>query len=68
MRQRGIPEDEVLRLLRSVEPFSYNQHGTQHVGYYDSSTRLFAAVAEGVLVTVFHTRPSYVEGLRRRGP
>jgi hypothetical protein len=57
-----------LRLLRSVEPFPYNQDGMQHLGYYDLAARLFAAVAGGSLVTVFRTRPSYVEGLRRRAP
>ena len=66
MQRRNITHEQVLQVIRSAEPFPYNQEGVQHLGYYDSATRLFVAVADRVVVTVFRTRPSYVEGLRRR--
>ena len=64
--RRGISQEEVLRVLKTVDPFPYNQHGVEHLGYYDPDVRLFVAVVEDLVVTVFHTRPTYVEGLRRR--
>lgn len=58
----------MLELIGSVQPFTYNQEGEVHLGYYDPGTRLFVALVDDIVVTVFHTRPSYVEGLKRRLP
>jgi hypothetical protein len=68
MAQRGIAENEVIDLVRFGQPFTYNQHDVEHLGYYDKSTRLFVGVVERVVVTAFKARPQYVEGLRRRAP
>jgi hypothetical protein len=58
--------EEVLSIVRSVEPFPYNHHGRPQLGFYDEASRLFVAVAAGTVVTVFRARAAYVAGLRRR--
>ncbi len=55
-------------LVNSTRPFSYKQKGAEHLGYYDEVSRLFVTAVGDDIITAFYTRPSYVEGLRRRTP
>jgi len=53
-------------LVNSTKPFAYKQKGIEHLGYYDEASKLFVAAVGEDVITAFYTRPSYVEGLRRR--
>jgi len=66
LAHRGISVEQVERLVNSTEPFSYKQKVVQRVGYYDEASRIFVAAVGDDIITAFYTRPSYVEGLRRR--
>jgi hypothetical protein len=66
MELRGISESEIRRVLSACQPFPYNQDGVPHYGYYDLESRIFVAVVEDLVVTVFIARPTYIEALRRR--
>ena len=63
---RGISVEQVEMLVNSTKPFAYKQKGIEHLGYYDEASKLFVAAVGEDVITAFYTRPSYVEGLRRR--
>ncbi len=64
MIERGISRDSLVEVLNN-QPFVYKHGGTTKYGYFDPSTNIFAATADGKIATVIQgarVRP-YVENL-----
>lgn len=66
LRERRVSREAVERLVASTAPFPYLHEGRMEQGYYDESSRLFVATADGVVITVITgATPRYVEKMRR---
>jgi len=69
MAERGVTREQVLRLVRTAQPFRYYHQRQWKTGYFEPASGLFAATVGGVVITVFtDATPSYVARLKRAKP
>ena len=69
MAERGVSREQVLRVVRSAQPFRYYHQRQWKTGYFDAVSGLFVASSNGVIITVFtDATPRYIERLKRAKP
>jgi hypothetical protein len=68
MAERGVSLAQARKILKTAKPFSYYHQKAWKTGYYDSTSGIFLAAADGVVITVITgATPRYVDKLRRSG-
>lgn len=67
MQERGLKREQVLEIIRTVEPFECVHRMQRQLGYWDRQSRIMAAVANGIVTTVLiGVDGEYVAELKER--
>ena len=66
LRERGVPNEEVQKILNNIKPFRYFHVGIWKNGYYDEANKIFISEINGNIKTVISdVKLKYIENLKK---